>query len=104
MIYNKMKCVKEMYDGTKFFCEVWKNNVKDFVKQKSEDKAAVCACIWRKLSSGIWCRVVVVRTTVSEERITSIFREGESQREYSELVAATGRESRAPSIYRRGGG
>jgi hypothetical protein len=29
---------------------------------------------WRKSSSGIWCRVVVVRTDVSEERIASIFR------------------------------
>jgi hypothetical protein len=26
---------------------------------------------WRKSSSGIWCRVVVVRTYISEERIAS---------------------------------
>jgi hypothetical protein len=45
--------------------------------------------VWRKSSSGIWCRVVVVRTDVSEERIASIFRAGESWREYSEQVAAT---------------
>jgi hypothetical protein len=43
----------------------------------------------RKSSSGIWCRVVMVRTDVSEERIASIFRAGESRREYSEQVAAT---------------
>jgi hypothetical protein len=35
----------------------------------------------RKSSSGIWCRVVVVGTHVSEERIASIFRAGESRRE-----------------------
>jgi hypothetical protein len=38
----------------------------------------------RNTSSGIWCRVVVVRPDVSEERIASIFRAGESRREYSE--------------------
>jgi hypothetical protein len=37
----------------------------------------------------MWRRVVLVRTDVSEERITSIFRAGESRREYSEQVAAT---------------
>jgi hypothetical protein len=50
--------------------------------------------------------LVVVRTDVSEERIASIFRAGESRREYSEQVAAIGRESRASralSIYRKGG-
>jgi hypothetical protein len=44
---------------------------------------------WRNSSSGIWRRVVVVGTDVSEERIASIFRAGESRREYSEKVAAT---------------
>jgi hypothetical protein len=42
---------------------------------------------YRKSSSGILCRVVVVRTDVSEERIASIFRAGESRRGYSEQVA-----------------
>jgi hypothetical protein len=42
-----------------------------------------------KSSSGIWCRLVMVRTDVSEERIASIFRAGESRREYSEQVANT---------------
>jgi hypothetical protein len=32
----------------------------------------------------------MVRTDVSEERIASIFRAGESRREYSEQIAATG--------------
>jgi hypothetical protein len=44
---------------------------------------------WRKSSSGIWRRVVLVRTDVSEERIASIFRAGKSWREYSEQVTAT---------------
>jgi hypothetical protein len=44
----------------------------------------------------------VVRTDISEERIASIFRAGESRRKYSEQAAATGRESRALSIYRLG--
>jgi hypothetical protein len=44
--------------------------------------------MWRKSSSGIWHHVVLVRTDVSEERIASIFRAGESRREYSERVAA----------------
>jgi hypothetical protein len=45
----------------------------------------------------------VVRTDVSEERIASNFRAGELRLEYSEQVDATGRESRAFSIYRKGG-
>jgi hypothetical protein len=45
----------------------------------------------------------VVRTDVSEERVASIFRAGESRREYREQVAATGRESGANSLYWRGG-
>jgi hypothetical protein len=40
------------------------------------------------LSSGIWRRIVLVRTNVLEERIASIFRAGESRREYSEQVVA----------------
>jgi hypothetical protein len=45
----------------------------------------------------------MVRTDVSEERFTSIFRAGESRREYREQVAATGRKSRALSLYRKRG-
>jgi hypothetical protein len=35
----------------------------------------------RKSSPGVWYRVVVVRTDVSEEIIVSIFRAGELRRE-----------------------
>jgi hypothetical protein len=42
----------------------------------------------RKPSSGILRRVFLVRTDVSEERIGSIFRAGESRWKYSEQVSA----------------